>query len=109
MAIVATRKTAAFAGVWTALGMAGVEAWEKTHPLDATSHNILFLAALTVFLFIPAFLFVFGLETLRPFAHAESRVLNKRWRDSLIRALCWFLGGGVTLIVLGLVGQIIAI
>jgi hypothetical protein len=90
--------------------MAAVEAWEKAHPLDTTGHNVLFLSALAVFLFFPVLLFVAGPDYLRlGFRQMFSDEYWMSFRRVVMRAFCWFGGGGATMLILALWEQIFAI
>ena len=91
MRVEATRTTAALTGAWTVLGVGSLEIWEKGHPLDVMTHNIVFLAMGTVFFLVPVFLFVIGPQKMNGL-NAFSR---DHWGNSsqvAIRMLCWFLG-----------------
>ena len=100
----ATPKTAVFTGLWTALGMSTVDAWERLHALDTHTHNILFMVAAALFLFIPVGLFVAGPQYFR---FGLKGLMTKEYllafRAVALRGLCWFFGGGLGLIIFGLV------
>ena len=100
----ATPKTAIFTGAWTALGMSSFDAWERFHPLDTQTHNILFLVAGAIFLFIPAGLFVVGPQYFR---FGLRDIMTKEYllafRAVAFRGLCWFFGGAIGLLFFGVV------
>ena len=92
----ATRLSAFLTGIWTALGMGAFEAWEKAHPQTTSMHNVLFLAAFLVFLFVPVGLFVFGSQSSR--FRATDKLTREYWialKDSGVRGLCWLFGAAV--------------
>ncbi len=92
MRVEATRTTAALTGAWTVLGMGSLEIWEKGHPLDVMTHNIVFLAMGTVFFFVPVFLFVIGFQKMYGLKDYFSRDYWVNFGEVGIRMLCWFLG-----------------
>src|SRR6185369_16941582 len=99
MAIAATPKSAVVTGAWTVLGMATFEAWEKKHPVDVTTHYVLFLALSAIFFFGPVMLFVIGPQYIRlDMRLGFQRMLTREyWADFgrvCVRMLCWFLGAG---------------
>ena len=76
--------------------MSTFEAWERTHPMDVLTHNILFLALGVVFFFAPCILFVFGLQ------YVPSRLADLLTRGYWMhmghvgfRVACWLLGAAV--------------
>ena len=61
MRLTASNTTAALAGAWSALGFGLFEAWmEHRSPSSASAANLLWFAALAVFLFLPGYLFIIG-------------------------------------------------
>ena len=107
MNIVATPKSAALTGAWTVLGMTAVDTWEKYHPVDAATHNVLFLIAATIFLFIPAAMFVAGPQYFR--FGFKDLLRQEYWlalKSAAFRALCWFLGATAGLVLYAIVDSV---
>src|SRR5438309_11916089 len=95
MAIVATPKTAAYAGAWTVIGIVTFDAWEKHHPLDVATHNVIFVGVLVVFFFVPGLIFVIGPQWMR--AGLRGPFNRDYWiafRTAALRMFCWFLSAG---------------
>jgi hypothetical protein len=62
--IQATQTTAAIAGLWSALGLVPMDAWLTPHQSSlGLWSDVLFLGAVTVFLFIPFYFLVIGRES----------------------------------------------
>ncbi|HSI44510.1 MAG TPA: hypothetical protein VK949_09225 [Methylotenera sp.] len=100
MNIEATRKTAFFTGIWSALGFSAFDVYERLHPLDALSHNLLFLAIGALFLFAPFILFITGSQYLR---FGINDLTSPEFRSAFLavafRGLCWFFGGAIGLVI----------
>lgn len=61
MPLQASHKTAAIAGAWAVLGLIPFEALMEHHrPSSVLSSNLLWLAAMAVFLFVPVYFLVIG-------------------------------------------------
>src|SRR5258708_24297358 len=88
MAIVATRLTATFAGLWTGLGAGLFEAWTKYYSLDASTHQIAFFIMLVPFFFVPGLLFVVGLPNV---ARASASNIGQM----ALRMVCLLLGASI--------------
>ena len=104
MNIQATPKTAFYTGVWTALGMSSFAVFERLHPLGTSTHNIMFIVAAVLFLFIPVGIFVAGPEYFR---FGIKDILSKEYliafRKVAFRGLFWFFGSAISLIVFGII------
>jgi hypothetical protein len=93
----ATPVSAALTGGWTVIGMGTFELWEKSHPLDVTTHNVAFLALGIVFFFVPVVFFVIGPQVMH--FGVRDIVSATYWRafgKVALRGFCW-LGGGAAL------------
>lgn len=96
MTIEATSKTAAIAGVWSALGFVPFDAWLDHHKsISALSHNVTFLAVGAVFLFIPVYFLVIG-QGNEPFNRTWFLDKEERERYGIVfrRMLVWFISAG---------------
>ena len=93
---VASRTSAALAGAWAVLGLIPFEFWMDDHSPDSVvAHNVLWLAALAVFLFVPFYFFVIGRSPTFSrtwFLDGEER---KAYGAIVRRVLVWFLSAGV--------------
>lgn len=97
MNIVATRKTAAVAGAWAAIGLVPFESWLERHTLSSSvEQNLLWCLALAVFFVVPGYFLVLGSDT-RPFDRTWFLDATERARYGLVfgRMLSWFLGAAV--------------
>lgn len=98
-----TPKTAAIAGVWSAIGLTVNDVWTSRHPTASVGEgNLVFLVGAALFFFLPVFVLVLGVN--RPFAwnwftQSEERA---RYGEVVKRLLAWFVAGGAALLVLGL-------
>jgi hypothetical protein len=99
--------TAAVAGVWTATGMAVRSFLAEAHFLVGLPGYAITLLFVFVFIVAPVALFVFGLDARPPklFQPLDSEEWG-RFRAAMFRALCWFIAGGATLIVLSFVRRL---
>ena len=98
MQIAPSQRTATYAGAWSALGAVPWDRWmsHQKHSHELLTTNLISLSVFVVFLFVPAFLFVFGTNTgvysrlwfLDPKQRAAYWVISKRM-------FCWLLGAGV--------------
>lgn len=91
-----TRKTAALAGIWTALGIVPFDAWIERHAQSSTlEQNMLWLLALVVFLFVPGYFLVLGRNT-EPFERTWFVDASERERYGVVfrRMLVWFASAG---------------
>ena len=92
MSITASRKTAAIAGAWAVFGLLPFDSWMEHHKASSVLlHNSLWLAALAVFLFVPAYVFVLGRGN-APFSRTWFLDRAERARYGVIvgRMLVWF-------------------
>ena len=90
--ITASRKTAAIAGVWAVFGLLPFESWmEHQKTSSVLLSNSLWLVAITVFLFVPAYFFVIGRGS-APFSRTWFLDRAERARYGVIvgRMLVWF-------------------
>ena len=79
---------------------------DEAHLLAGLPGNAITLLLLFVFIFAPVALFVFGRDARPPrLFHPLNAEDWRRFRAALFRALCWFIAGGATLIVLALARQ----
>ena len=104
MKIEATRKTALFTGIWSALGFSSFDAYERLNPLDSQTHNIMFIAVGALFLFIPFVLFIAGSQYFR---FGVTNLISKKYllasRAVVFRMLFWFFGGAIGLVAFSLI------
>ena len=96
MRIEASSKSAAVAGAWSAFGLVPVDAWLEHHKsISVLTHNLVFLSAAAIFLFVPGYFLVIGHKTgsFSPvwFLHREERA---RYGVVVKRMLVWFLAAG---------------
>jgi hypothetical protein len=97
MQVQATPRSAAIAGAWAAFGFVPLDAWLDHHSsISILSHNLLWLAAAAVFLFIPAYFLVIGRET-EPFSRTWFANPEERARYGVVvrRMLVWLSSGAV--------------
>jgi hypothetical protein len=93
----ATPRNAALAGVWSALGLIPFEAWAKAQNLGTAAHNTLWLVVVSMFLLVPAFLFVMGPWWQRAeFKQQFTRAYWVEFGKLGVRVLCWLLSAGTT-------------
>lgn len=113
MKLIATRKSAVFAGTWCVLGAEAFQAWERSHPTGSSTQQFLPLIWAAIFFFIPAFLFVMGPQFIRSWWElAGTRPGAELWevfRGIFTRSLFWILGGFLSVVVLLLVRLVFAI
>lgn len=89
----ATKMTAFFTGIWSALGFSAFDLYERLSPLSTQTHNILFLLAGALFFFIPTFLFVLGSQYLRySLKYVMSQEYLSAFKAVTFRGICWFFG-----------------
>ena len=104
MNIEATRKTAFFTGIWSAIGFISLDIYERLHPLDMQTHNIMFLVGTLLFLFIPFILFIVGSQYLRSgIKNVMSKEYLLAFRAVAFRMLFWFFGASLGLAVFSLI------
>src|SRR5688572_7835967 len=101
LAIKATPLTAALAGVWTAVGMTTFNAIMTGRDFDRLTHNLIMISAGLIFFYVPVFVLVFGPQNSRLNIryHFTAEYWRRDFPQGCIRGLCWFLAGGVSLIV----------
>lgn len=101
MKIVRTTKTAALAGIWTMFGLVPFNAWvEARIGTEGALPYVLWALALAVFLFVPGFVLVLGMdaESRNPFWYRDP-VERARQMEVFKRLLAWFLGAALMLVV----------
>jgi hypothetical protein len=98
MQIVASPRTAAVGGAWSALGFVPFDAWLESHRAISTlSHNLAFFAVMAVFLVLPVYLLVIG-RGAEPFSRTWFLDKTERARYAIVakRMSIWFVSAGVT-------------
>lgn len=96
MPIEATSRTAAIAGVWTALGFVPLDSWlGHQNSISVLTHNLIFLVVVAVFFFIPVYFLVIG-QGNEPFSRNWFLDKENRVRYGIIvrRMLVWFISAG---------------
>jgi hypothetical protein len=74
---------------------------DEAHFLAGLSGDAITLLFLFVFIFAPVAVFVFGLDARPPrLSHSLDAEDWRRFRAAMFRALCWFIAGGTTVILL---------
>ena len=94
--IEASSKTAAFAGIWSALGFVPFDAWLDHHKaISVLEHNVTFLVVGAAFMFIPVYFLVIGHGN-EPFSRTWFLDREERARYGVItrRMLVWFISAG---------------
>ena len=93
--------TAAVAGIWTAVGMGVRSFLDEAHVLAGLPGIAITLLFVFVFIVAPVALFVFGRDARPPklFQPLDSEDW-RRFRAAMFRALCWFIAGSATMVVL---------
>jgi hypothetical protein len=105
-----SHRTAAIAGVWSALGLLPADAWlQHNKTTSVLLDDLLWLLMLAVFFFVPFFYLVLG-QNLSPFKRTWFLDSNDRARYAVVakRMFIWFVGAGVTGIVVGAVGALLS-
>lgn len=97
MEIKATNRSAALTGIWTVFGIVPFETWMDDHKtISVFENNILWLAAISIFLIVPGYLFVIGNNNGRFdrlwFLDPEQR---KRYGVITKRMFIWFFSAGI--------------
>jgi hypothetical protein len=91
MKIVATKSTAALAGLWSGAGALCFEAWvQYSGAAGRGSQPVIFIVGLLPFFFIPTFMFVLG--------SSERGALIERIFQASGRGVCWIAGAAAVLI-----------
>ena len=104
----ATNRTAALAGVWSALGMLTVGAHlEQDHALSVWQSNLAWASFFFIFLLVPGIYFVVGRHT-GQFSPAWIFSFEERPRYLVVvkRLLAWFLSAGAVLAIVTLVQNV---
>jgi hypothetical protein len=98
MKITASPKTAAIAGIWSALGLVPLDPWLEAHrSISVLSHNVVFLVVTAVFFFLPGYFLVIGHGN-QPFSQTWFLDSQQRAHYAIIvrRMFVWFVSAGVT-------------
>lgn len=98
MSIVASRKSAALAGAWSAFGFLPFDAWLEQHQFSSVlAHNVALLGVALVFLFLPGYFLVIGRDN-EPFSRTWFLDAAERARYGVIakRMFVWFVAAAVT-------------
>lgn len=97
-----TNRSAAVAGIWSAVGLVPCESWMDHHaPISVLTNNIFWLIACAVFLAIPSYFLVIGRNT-RPFSRTWFLDAKQRSEYAVVsrRMLSWFLSCAISGILL---------
>jgi hypothetical protein len=98
MSIVASTKSAAIAGTWSAFGFVPFDAWLEHHQIgSALAHNVALLGVALVFLFVPGYFLVIGRDN-EPFSRTWLFDAEECARYGAIakRMIVWFVSAAVT-------------
>jgi hypothetical protein len=95
-------RSAAAAGVWSALGWVSFGIWlEHAKPDSTLSHNLAWLVVLAVFLYLPGYFLVVGASATRFGRNWISDPAERqRYLAVVKRLLVWLVSGGIASIVL---------
>ncbi|HEY0267752.1 MAG TPA: hypothetical protein VGC12_00805 [Methyloradius sp.] len=109
MNVEATKKTAFFTGIWSAVGFSSLDTYEHLHPLSIETNNIMFFVGSLLFLVVPFILFIAGPQYFRfGIKPTISKEYLLAFRAVTFRMLFWFFGGAIGLVAFGLVESYLA-